>query len=65
MSSQVIVTETVKAAPPVVVTGVSLAGIAIADWVAVLTIIYLVAQLGLLYPKYRDWFRGKKNEHSG
>lgn len=40
----------------------TVAALTLNDWVAVLTILYLVAQLGLLVPKYwsefTKWWRG-------
>jgi hypothetical protein len=51
-----IAVEAVKAAPPVAVTGSIMAGMSPADWITVLTIIYLALQIGLLIPKYWDRF---------
>lgn len=45
--------ELVKASPPVLITTASkIMGLTLADWIAVLTILYLVLQIGLLVPKY-------------
>lgn len=46
--------EAVKIAPPAAVVGTHyILGMSLNDWVLVLTIIYLLAQLGLLVPRYR------------
>lgn len=45
--------ELVKASPPVLITTASkIMGLTLSDWIAVLTILYLVLQIGLLVPKY-------------
>jgi hypothetical protein len=50
--------EGLKAAPPVVVTGAHVVfGLSLADWVAVCTLIYIVAQMILMIPKYKAAFR--------
>lgn len=48
--------EAIKAAPPVAVMGSLWAGMSIADWIAVMTILYLILQIGLLLFKYHDQF---------
>ena len=48
--------EAMKAAPPVAVMGSMWAGMSPADWITVLTILYLALQIGLLLFKYRDQF---------
>lgn len=46
--------EIMKASPPVIVTAAAkVFGLTLSDWIAVLTIVYLVLQIGLLLPKYR------------
>lgn len=42
---------TAKVAPPVVVSGMVVAGYPLQDWLIVLTIIYTVIQIVLLLPK--------------
>lgn len=58
--------EAIKIAPPAAVVGTHfILGMSLNDWVLVLTIIYLLAQLGLLIPKYRLQFaqwRQKRRE---
>ena len=49
---------TAKIAPPVVVSGMVVAGHPIQDWLIVLTIIYTVIQIVLLIPKLRQMWRG-------
>lgn len=43
-----IVTAAVKAAPPVAVSGLTVAGLPLQDWVLILTAIYTLAQLYVL-----------------
>jgi len=47
-----ITTESVKAAPPAVVSLLHVGGMTPADWVTVLTLLYLALQIGLLVPRY-------------
>lgn len=55
-----ITTEALKAAPPFVVSSLYVGGLSLSDWVATLTIIYIVLQIGLLLPRYfgsiRNWW---------
>jgi hypothetical protein len=49
-----------KTAPAVAVTGVSIAGVALQDWVYLLTIVYLLLQIGvLIVGKVRKGRRGR------
>ena len=50
---------TAKVAPPVVVSGIVVAGYPLQDWLIVLTIIYTVIQIVLLMPKLRQMWRGR------
>lgn len=58
--------EAGKAAPPIAVTSAHyLLGLSLSDWVAIITLIYLALQIGLLVPKYRYQFaqwRQKRRE---
>lgn len=56
------VTEAVKAAPPVVVSGSMLLGMSPAEWVTALTVLYLILQIGLLLPKYLGYFNNIRNK---
>lgn len=47
---------TVKAAPPVTVTGLTFYGVALPDVIAILTIVYLVVHIGYIVTK---WFKGR------
>lgn len=49
--------EVIKATPAVTYSGAALAGVPIADWVTALTLLYVLAQLILLIPKYSEWYR--------
>lgn len=48
--------EALKAAPPVAVVSSMWAGMSPADWITLMTILYLALQIGLLLFKYRDQF---------
>lgn len=52
-------TVTAKVTPPVVVSGMVIAGYPLQDWLIVLTIIYTVIQIVLLMPKLRQMWRGR------
>ncbi|NVZ61244.1 hypothetical protein [Pseudomonas gingeri] len=60
-ATQDIALEAAKAAPPVAVSGAMLLGMSPNDWIAALTVLYLLLQIGLLLPRYwsqfRDWVR--------
>lgn len=47
----------VKVTPPVTVTGMSLAGVHLQDWVYILTIVYLLCQIGVLV---YNFIKGRK-----
>ncbi|KAA0011201.1 hypothetical protein F0A17_13835 [Billgrantia pellis] len=61
-----ITTESAKAAPPAIVSLMHVGGMTPADWVTILTLLYLVLQIGLLVPRYIDRFRryweGRRDE---
>jgi len=50
---------TAKITPPVVASGMVIAGYPLQDWLIVLTIIYTVIQIVLLMPKLRQMWRGR------
>lgn len=52
-----ITTESAKVAPPAIVSLMHVGGMTPADWVTVLTLLYLALQIGLLVPRYLDRFR--------
>lgn len=54
--------EGAKAAPPIAVSGAMLFGMTPADWITALTLLYLLLQIGLMVPKYRDQFRTWRQE---
>lgn len=61
-----IATEGAKVAFPAVVTGAHFIGLSLADWVAIVTLIYLFGSIGLLIPKYRyqfvQWRKSRKEK---
>ena len=52
----------IKTSPPIIVTGVTLAGVQLQDWLIMATIIYTVIQIIIALPKlkqsFKEW-RGK------
>lgn len=48
-----------KASPPITVVGLALGGVSLQDWVFILTIIYLILQIGWLV--YSKLIRGKRD----
>lgn len=54
--------EAIKTSPPVIVTGMTLAGIHLQDWLIMATIIYTVIQIIIALPElkksFNEW-RGK------
>ena len=46
----------IKTSPPVIVTGMTLAGIQLQDWLIVATILYTVIQIVILLPKLKQSF---------
>ena len=49
----------IKTSPPVIVTGMTLAGIQLQDWLIMVTILYTVIQIIIALPKlkqsFNDW----------
>lgn len=60
MSTEV-VTEAVRAAPPVVATGLTLFGASLNDWLVILTIVYTVAQMHFLLREKSELYRSLYN----
>jgi len=52
----------IKTSPPIIVTGVTLAGVQLQDWLIMATILYTVIQIIIALPKlkqsFKEW-RGK------
>lgn len=60
-----ITTESAKVTPPAVVSLLHVGGMTPADWVTVLTLLYLALQIGLLVPRYLKRIReywGRRHE---
>lgn len=51
--------EIVKTTPPVGVSALSLMGIPLSDWVYIVTIVYVLFQIYVLF--YKTFIRGEKN----
>ena len=52
----------IKTSPPVIVTGVTLAGVQLQDWLIMVTLLYTVIQIIIALPKLKQSFnewRGK------
>ena len=47
----------IKTSPPVIVTGVTLAGVQLQDWLIMLTILYTVIQIIIELPKLKQSFK--------
>lgn len=54
--------EAVKSSPPITVVGLTMGGIALQDWVYILTIIYLLMQAGWF--AYSKFIRKAKDSES-
>lgn len=52
-----------RAAPAIGVTAVSIAGIALSQWVYIATLIYLVLQAGYLLWKWRNAYIDRRSTH--
>ena len=59
MEKKEIMSESFKALPPAAISTLTLFGIGLQDWVYVLTIVYLIVQIGWSVLKF---IRGKKDE---
>lgn len=46
----------IKTSPPVIVTGMTLAGIQLQDWLIITTLLYTVIQIIILLPKLKQSF---------
>ena len=47
----------IKTSPPIIVTGMTLAGIQLQDWLIMATIIYTVIQIIIALPKLKQSFK--------
>ena len=47
----------IKTSPPVIVTGMTLAGIQLQDWLIMITILYTVIQIIIELPKLKQSFK--------
>lgn len=52
--------QAAKAAPPVAVAGVSIAGIPLSEWVYALTAVYLLFQIVVIIPRVCGVFKKEK-----
>ena len=59
-----ITTESAKVTPPAIVSLLHVGGMTPADWVTVLTLLYLALQIGLLIPRHltrlRDYWENRR-----
>ena len=51
-----------KTSPPVVVSGLTLAGVQLQDWLIMTTILYTVIQIIILLPKLKQSFKEWRNK---
>ena len=52
----------IKTSPPVIVTGVTLAGVQLQDWLIMTTILYTVIQIIIALPKLKQSFKEWRNK---
>ena len=52
----------IKTSPPVIVTGMTLAGIQLQDWLIMATILYTVIQIIIALPKLKQSFNEWRNK---
>ena len=52
----------IKTSPPVIVTGVTLAGVQLQDWLVMVTILYTVIQIIIALPKLKQSFNEWRNK---
>ena len=52
----------IKTSPPVIVTGVTLAGVQLQDWLIMATILYTVIQIIIALPKLKQSFKELRNK---
>lgn len=52
----------IKTSPPVIVTGLTLAGIHLQDWLIIATILYTVIQIIIALPKLKKSFNEWRNK---
>ncbi len=52
----------IKTSPPVVVSGLTLAGVQLQDWLIMATILYTVIQIIILLPKLKQSFKEWRNK---
>ena len=52
----------IKTSPPVIVTGMTLAGVQLQDWLIMATILYTVIQIIIALPKLKQSFKEWRNK---
>ena len=52
----------IKTSPPVIVTGLTLAGVQLQDWLIMATILYTVIQIIIELPKLKQSFKEWRNK---
>ena len=52
----------IKTSPPVIVTGMTLTGIQLQDWLIMVTILYTVIQIIIALPKLKQSFKEWRNK---
>jgi len=52
----------IKTSPPVIVTGMTLAGIQLQDWLVMVTILYTVIQIIIALPNLKQSFKEWRNK---
>ena len=52
----------IKTSPPIIVTGVTLAGVQLQDWLIMATIFYTLIQIIILLPELKQSFKEWRNK---
>ena len=52
----------IKTSPPIIVTGVTLAGVQLQDWLIMATILYTVIQIIIALPELKQSFKEWRNK---
>ena len=54
--------DAIQSTPPIVVSGLTLAGIPLQEWVYILTLVYLIFQIGFVLRKVYYTYKGDRRE---
>lgn len=58
-----IIREALASAPPTSVAGLTLVGVGLQDWVLIVTLVWILLQMGYFtYKRYKEWSDGRNGE---